>query len=104
MFELFVSSKVSIGWILFAAAMALQIGLLASSALSPQKWKWRSLFAAELLLSVGTVALCWCYNHTGSGWEGMRYMDDAIYTCLISICFIITLFVSWVFWMNRKPV
>lgn len=101
MIELFNNGTEAIGWIILGGAWAMQIGLLILAVLGLKKWQWRLMFAAQILLTCAAIVLNYCYNHQDT-WMSMRYLDDALNTLITAVLFCITLFVSWVFWMNRK--
>lgn len=98
MFELFANGAVITGWVVSASAWAIQIGLLVLAVLGQRKWQWRLMFTGEILVCAAAIGLCSYYNYA----PGFSYFDDSIYTLLISVLFCVTLFVSWIFWMNRK--
>lgn len=101
MVELFGNGTESLGWIVLGGAWVVQVGLLIMSVLGQKKWQWRLMFSVQVLLTSAALVLTYCYNHQDT-WMSMRYLDDALNTLLTAVLFRITLFVSWVFWMNRK--
>ena len=99
MFELFPPSDDVTGWLILGAVWILQIGFLLLAALGQRKWQWRLMFLVQIFLCIATYIL---FHHYNTASRRGIYFDDCMNTLIAAHLYTITLFVSWVFWMNRK--
>lgn len=104
MFELFRSGAAWQGWLILGIAWAVQVGLLILAVLGRQKWQWRLMFTVQSLSCISAFVFSAIYNHIRPGYLlDLSYLDDTLNTLLAGVLYCVTLLVSWVFWVNRKP-
>lgn len=82
----------------FIAMWVILIALLLWCIFFSKSWKWRLLFGIQIVLTVFLWIVNFYFNYN----NGFSDLGEAFITFAFKHFYGITLFVSWVFWMNRK--
>ena len=97
--ELFPNDSLFPGWLVYLAVWLIQSSSLVLAVFGQIRWRWRLMFAVQILLTAASIMISHYYLYCTNGWG---YVDDCAYSSIAAVVCCIILFTSWVFWMNRK--